>query len=181
MFESLCNHIFDETIEKNFLTRKTISAFEKCYSTKQIKISQDTQITFELDTKQTAIASAILFDHYSYNIVSRKLYSYLALKDNWDGYGGKTPEKSIINTTKEALDFLQKQAIKAPKIMLSGSGEIGLYWEDGKRYAEISCESTNEYSFIYINDKSDFYGEEYKDIKDKFSFEIISKLSSFKV
>lgn len=180
MLESLCNHIFDEAIEKNLLTKKTISAFEKCYPVQRPVLNNGTQISFELSTNAT-ISSTTLFDKHSYNTASQKLYSYLALKDNWDGYGGTTPEKSIIDTAKNILDTLQRQAIKAPKLMLSGAGEIGLYWEDGKRYAEISCDSTNEYSFIYINDKSDFYGEEYQNIMDNFSFDIISRLSSFKV
>ncbi len=105
------------------------------------------------------------------------LYSYLSLQYDWDGYGGKAPSFDLINTGVKLLFQFQNYAFKVPKLMLSGSGEIGFYWENGNEYAEITYDNSDTYTFVYMKDKIPFI-EEDKAIQDGFSGALTTRIFS---
>lgn len=105
------------------------------------------------------------------------LYSYLSLQHDWDGYGGKAPSFDLISAGEKLLIEFQKYSFKAPKLMLSGSDEIGFYWENGNEYAEITCDNSESYTFIHMKDKVPFI-EEDVNIKNTFSSDLTTRISN---
>jgi len=80
-----------------------------------------------------------------------ELYSYLDLEENWDGYDGVIPDKKIIDSCQVIIEKLKKSGLDAPKSMLTGAGEVGLYWKADKAYIELSFEENNTFSYIIDN------------------------------
>lgn len=113
----------------------------------------------------------------SYKVANDKLYAYLSLENDWDGYGGVTPRKDIIETGGKLLKKMQDYALDAPNVMISGAGEIGFYWENGTSYAEITCDSPSKYTFVYLEGQNTYYEEDVS-IDNRFSFDLIQKISS---
>lgn len=105
------------------------------------------------------------------------LYSYLSLQHDWDGYGGNAPSFDLINAGEKLLIEFQRYAFKAPKLMLSGSDEIGFYWENENEYAEITCDNSESYTFIYMKEKIPFI-EENINIKNAFSSDLTTRISN---
>lgn len=105
------------------------------------------------------------------------LHSYLSLQHDWDGYGGKAPSFDLISAGEKLLIEFQRYSFKAPKLMLSGSDEIGFYWENENEYAEITCDNLELYTFIYMKDKVPFI-EEDVNIKNAFSSDLITRISN---
>lgn len=105
------------------------------------------------------------------------LHSYLSLQHDWDGYGGNAPSFDLISAGEKLLFQFQNYAFKAPKLMLSGSDEIGFYWENGNEYAEITFDNSESYTFIYMKDKIPFI-EENKDINNTFSSDLTTRISN---
>lgn len=99
----------------------------------------------------------------SYSIEYSELYSELStygdLNKNWDGYNGIRPSDDIIETVRVFLNILKNHKIHHPRIMVSGSGEIALFWKNNKNYIEIDFDIKNKLSFFYELDK-DIYGED---------------------
>lgn len=104
------------------------------------------------------------------------LHSYLSLQYDWDGYAGKAPTFDLVSAGEKLLFQFQSYAFKAPKLMLSGSGEIGFYWENGNEYAEITCDNSELYTFVYMKDKIPFI-EEDKAIIAAFSSDLTTRIS----
>jgi hypothetical protein len=99
----------------------------------------------------------------SYSIEYSELFSELStysdLNKNWDGYNGIRPSDDIIETVSIFLNILKNHKIHHPRIMVSGSGEIALFWKDNKNYIEIDFDIKNKLSFFYELDM-DIYGED---------------------
>lgn len=51
------------------------------------------------------------------------------------------------------------QSMSTPKSMLSGSGEISLYWESGDTYIEIGFEDEAHYTY-FIDKNGEGFGED---------------------
>lgn len=94
-----------------------------------------------------------------YSDIFKELNSYKDLKPNWDGYNGKKPSDEIINTAKKFLEKLQNSQISSPEIMLSGSGEIAIYWENRDNYIEVNFDMKDYLSFFYKIEEN-IYGED---------------------
>ena len=105
------------------------------------------------------------------------LHSYLSLQHDWDGYGGNAPSFDLISAGEKLLIEFQRYSFKAPKLMLSGSNEIGFYWENGNEYAQITFDNSESYTFIYMKDKIPFI-EENKDINNTFSSDLTTRISN---
>ena len=120
--------------------------------------------------------STTITNSSSYDTLLGKLYGFLSLKPDWDGYEGTVPSKSTIVAGEILLDKFKSHIFQAPKIMLSGSGEIGFYWENGSEYAEITCDRPDTYTFVYLKDKMT-YSEEDRSIEKNFSFDMINKIA----
>jgi len=78
-----------------------------------------------------------------------ELFSYKELQNNWDGYEGIKPSDEIISTTKKFIDILKHNKILKPKIMVSGNGEIGLFWKNQDKYIEVDFDEAEYLSFFY--------------------------------
>lgn len=105
------------------------------------------------------------------------LYSYLSLQHDWDGYGGNAPSFDLISAGEKLLIEFQRYAFKSPKLMLSGSDEIGFYWKNGNEYAEITCDNSESYTFIHMKEKNPFI-EENKAISNTFSSDLTTRISN---
>lgn len=94
-----------------------------------------------------------------YNKLHEKLDSYRLLEDNWDGCGGIKPSEQLIEAVRKFLLVLENEAIKAPRLMLSGSNEIGLFWKKENYYFEINFDDENDFSYFYKIDGK-IFGED---------------------
>lgn len=113
-----------------------------------------------------------------YSKIYTELESYKTLQNNWDGYQGQKPSDQVIDTTKYFLTILKSKDILNPNIMVSGTGEIGLYWKDTDKYIEVDFDIEGSFSYFYkINNK--IYGEDDIDI-NAFSDKLLEKLVYFK-
>lgn len=115
---------------------------------------------------------------YKYNELQKELSSYRKLKNNWDGYGGIRPLDDIINTVTIFLDILSYNNIYSPKIMVSGNGEIALFWKKNEHYIEIDFDTNNQLSFFYEMG-TDIYGEDDIIINDIIPQKLYSSLNIF--
>lgn len=88
----------------------------------------------------------------------RQVAGYLALADDWDGYGGVAAGPEAVG---DAVRFVSQlpESLPLPKPMVSGSGVVGLYWEGNDRYASIDFDGSGFY--CYIADRpNDEHGED---------------------
>lgn len=83
-----------------------------------------------------------------YNELHKKLDSYKLLEDDWDGYGGLKPTYELIEVVRKFIFVLENESIKAPKLMLSSSNEIGLFWKRENYYFEMNFDNENNFSFF---------------------------------
>jgi predicted small secreted protein len=115
------------------------------------------------NTTENIIQNVKSVNDTSYNIEYSDLYNELStysdLNKNWDGYNGIRPSDDIIETVKLFLNILKNNKIHHPRIMLSGSGEVALFWKNNKNYIEIDFDLKNKLSFFYELD-TDIYGED---------------------
>lgn len=72
------------------------------------------------------------------NTVITKLESYKQLEYDWDGYGAIQPINSIIDNCISFCNNLSKYNTLIPNCMISGSGEVGIYWELINTYIEVT-------------------------------------------
>ena len=108
------------------------------------------------------------------------LNSYEQLPENWDGYDGIAPKKSVIEATVSFLDKLTKESIKVPKSMLSGTGEVSLYWEVDNTYIEIGFEDSIHYTYL-IDNKGEAFGEDDYPLMENIPNQLIQALKTISV
>ena len=65
------------------------------------------------------------------------LYGYLDLPANWDGYGGIAPPAKAVFDAERFLSTMSGAA-SLPKPMISGDGQVGLYWRGQDQYIEVT-------------------------------------------
>ncbi len=87
---------------------------------------------------------------YEANLI-HELTSYLDLKSDWDGYEGKPPKESTVITAIDFASHMIKEGFFCPKSTLSGSGAIGLYWEEPSLFAEIDFDDDGYTAFFAEN------------------------------
>jgi len=91
--------------------------------------------------------------------ILKKINSYLALEDDWDGYGGVAPNASTVVDAKTFISFLSEESV-VPRPGISGDGEINLFWEQGF-YIDVGFTGNATYSF-YAKDEhgKEYFGDE---------------------
>ncbi|MCK5538973.1 MAG: hypothetical protein KAI79_19270 [Bacteroidales bacterium] len=123
----------------------------------------ETESIFLIDYEKSETISDIYFitDKEDSNLIKLHslINSYEQLPNNWDGYNGIAPEKSTVTATIAFLNVLMNQSIVSPKSMLSGSGEISLYWDNGDTYIEIGFEDKEHYTY-FIDNNGEGSGED---------------------
>ncbi|MCB4763524.1 MAG: hypothetical protein LGB78_06445 [Sulfurovum sp.] len=106
--------------------------------------------------------------------------SYEKLSNDWDGYNGVAPERSTINATISFLDVLMRQSIQTPKSMLSGSGEISLYWDAENTYIEIGFEDDAHYTY-FVNNNGEEFGKDDYPLSESIPNSLLKILKTFSV
>ena len=74
------------------------------------------------------------------------LTCYENLPEDWDGYGGVPPIGETISNATEFVSLLPSD-LPLPKPMLSGNGDVGLYWKTESLYIDIEFEGDGTYSY----------------------------------
>jgi len=92
--------------------------------------------------------------------IERELESYLQLEDGWDGYGGEAPSKDSVFAAIGFLKKVKESGYKLPKPMVSGDGEVGLYWDYADCYIDVGFEELGEMTF-YAKDSYGEWGEDH--------------------
>ncbi len=115
-----------------------------------------------------------------YAILKDTIGDYAFLTEDWDGYGGIAPSEELIKTTIELLGQLHEKGFSIPKPMLSGVGEIGLYWRNDIIYVEITIDEPNIYS-LYIEEGNAYSGKADIKIEEDLPQELIISEKKFSV
>ncbi len=118
------------------------------------------------------------FFNIEYEDLYKELSTYNKLKENWDGYNGIRPSDDIINTAKLFLNILKNNKIHRPRIMVSGNGEIALFWKKNENYIEIDFDIKSRLSFFYELENT-VYGEDDVVIDGLIPQRLKNSLSSF--
>jgi len=84
--------------------------------------------------------------------IQSKISSFSKFDQGWDGFDGVPANRQGVDDASAFLMQLPHSAA-IPTPMLSSSGEIGLYWERGSKYAEVGFAGDGLYYFF-----SDFDG-----------------------
>jgi hypothetical protein len=108
--------------------------------------------------------------------LTKQLFDYLNLKEDWDGYGGVVPTAKTINDTIQFVKTLP-QIIPLPEPMIAGSGAIGLYWDNKGIYAEIGFEGDGTF-WCYAEDAfGNEAGEDSIQVGDELPIELLNILT----
>jgi hypothetical protein len=102
-------------------------------------------------SKKSSSASQALLD---------KISSYLKLEDDWDGYGGVPPEKMAVVAAINFVVLLEKEGFPSPKTMLSGDGEVGLYWDSNGVFVDVGFEEAGVMSFYAKTSAAEVFGDD---------------------
>lgn len=137
-----------------------------------IAIASESKLLINIPLKSTVLTE--------YIVLQKIIKDYINLEEDWDGYGGIPPMKEIVVTATNLVSKLKMEEIKVPKPMLSGSGEIGLYWKNDSMYIEITIDEPQKYS-LYIEEGSSYSGKIDIDIADNLPEELFISLSKFKI
>lgn len=81
-----------------------------------------------------------------------EMLSYIDLTEDWDGYGAISPDKETIHSALEFLELIRSEYFSAPKPMLSGDGEVSMYWESNGKYIEIGFDRKDQFSYLIDSD-----------------------------
>lgn len=86
-----------------------------------------------------------------FNKLCDRIRQFRDLPRDWDGYDGQPASFEIAREARAILNLLPRQA-SLPKAMLSGNGEIALYWESNGNYLELSFDGSGHYSYFFDKD-----------------------------
>ena len=109
--------------------------------------------------------------------IIEQLKSYLFLEKDWDGYGGIGPAIEAVNdaifTVKSIPDNLP-----LPTPMISGDGEVGVYWKFGNTFIDIefSGDGLSTY-YIRTHEGKEYFGDDISLSDSDFSTAIVNTLS----
>ena len=71
---------------------------------------------------------------------------YPTLEEGWDGYDA---EPLVPGTLSDARKFLahRPEGVKVPFVEINTTGEVGLYWEEGRIFALITFEGNGKFYY----------------------------------
>ena len=93
---------------------------------------------------------------YSEHINTIKSLKYV--NDNWDGYGGRKPSNLAIVDAITLLSQLSK-VVEVSRVGLSNDGEINLFVDNDKEFADFGVYGDGTYTFFVKVDGQKVYGE----------------------
>ena len=103
--------------------------------------SEEGMFLLGLDVSDASISSPFSACHYRTMPQIRKLQQFYKLGADWDGQGADAPDRDVIKATEESARWLiENRLFPTPEPMISADGEVGLFWSNGDRYAELSFE-----------------------------------------
>jgi hypothetical protein len=113
----------------------------------------------------------------SYHACYQELCEYLGLSEDWDGYGGHSPSQQAIYDALEGLRLAYEKNLPAPRAMVSGSGEVSLYWRDADYYCEMGFAGDGKFYFLAKVDGNKSVGQEEVALHDGIPENLASFLS----
>lgn len=109
--------------------------------------------------ESAAAQSALHIDFNSVDEVISRLYEYLALSENWDGYGGRAPDTRTIFDAETFLRALGEGSATAPRPMVAGDGEVGFYWKWPGGYAEATFNGNGTFTYFAKSGEKTIFAE----------------------
>lgn len=83
-------------------------------------------------------------------VIREQLLKLGSLPDNWDGMGALAPEAANLMRIVGLVESLPVH-LATYKSMIGGDGEIGVYWANGTRFADLSVDSDGE-ALLYLRE-----------------------------
>lgn len=81
------------------------------------------------------------------DFLKSEIESYSELEEDWDLEGGRPPARSHIDAAKRLLDVIPG-GFPLPKTVVTSDGEVGLYWDTERFFADIAVEGDNSFSLF---------------------------------
>jgi hypothetical protein len=128
-----------------------------------------------------AVTSAYLFKRSPlaadpfYEASYNELVKYFSLEEDWDGYGAVAPGATAIHEAMTLLSTARDENLPPPRVMVSSSGEIGLYWRSPDAYAEIGTDGSGAY-YWFVAGASAPEGQDSRKIEDGIPQKLITFL-----
>lgn len=158
-------------IEEN----RSISQNEVAYTTQTEPLIQTSE-AIQSD-KIYSIAHSFVIEN-TFKKLERELLSYSQLKPNWDYDDAIVPERSNIDSSIEFLNILKNFQLPPPKTMVSGDGEVCLYWSNKYFYIEVGFENKGLFSYI-VDDYQTPFSEDDCIINNFVKSKLFSSLNNF--
>lgn len=125
----------------------------RLYQTPRPKVTATTHLLINPNvapapSEELAAATAnqgLVLDRLSSLALELELYS--ALNEGWDGPDSRAPSQGDIMDA-QALVAKLPPGLPIPKPMLSSSGNVGLYWDAQKIFADIALEGDGRFSLF---------------------------------
>lgn len=112
----------------------------------------------------------------SFQKVLSQLEFYTQLSEGWDGYKGQPATRASVDDAAAFLGRLPMH-LPTPKPMISGDGEVSLYWEVGTRYAEAAFPGDGTFHFIFDSEEENVCIDNISSTDEYLSEEILSNLN----
>ncbi|WP_295864942.1 hypothetical protein [uncultured Xanthomonas sp.] len=77
----------------------------------------------------------------------KDIESYQDLEDDWDGYGGSTPDRGVIEDMRQFVRRIPA-GIAIPTATLASSGLPSLYWDERDYFADLEFHGDGESSLL---------------------------------
>ena len=110
----------------------------------------------------------------------KTLESYKSLEEDWDGYGGMTPSTEVVDTAINLVYKIKRDDLPTPKPMVSGLGNVGLYWDGKNSYVEVGIDGVDSY-YTYMSRGKTYGGEDKNMLKEPFPDALVKALKNLSV
>jgi hypothetical protein len=136
----------------------------KLFTRLNVKISngQDTRtvnIAAVFNHPDSTTITSRKVDSDAIKTLTKKVYSFCELKENWDGYNGVTPEPAAIIDAIKLIKILPESALP-DRAGISGDGEIGLFWDKKELYANFGVDGDGTFTYFIRKNNKKYYGDD---------------------
>lgn len=124
------------------------TAYGELYTDEDLKGTSYFPASYQVEESNAFESFTFLPASEEYKDLKSQIAGFLDLQNGWDGYDGVAPSASAIESAMSFLSLLEIQMAPSPVPMLSGDGEVGLYWDRSGIFLDVGFEEGGLLSFF---------------------------------